>query len=116
MNRQIKLLLLPVLLALSVNLFAGAGSGDGTITDLYVNAKGTMIRVHFSKPIVNPDGCDKADYYMLELDPADNNNPFVSFLLSAHVSQTTVWFWISGCTSGAYWGGTHPQLHEVFLK
>ena len=113
---MIKNLALIVLMTVSGYVFAGASSGNGAISQLYVNARGTIVRVHFSAPIVNPDGCQKAEFYMLELDDSNSSSRYVAALLSAYTAEKTVQFWISGCTTGQYWGGTRPKLHDIYLK
>ena len=113
---MIKNLALIVLMTVSSYVFAGAGSGDGTITELHMNGDGTRVRIKFSEPIANPDGCEKAEFYMRELDDSNSSSRFVAALLSAYTAEKTVQFWISGCTTGAYWGGTRPKLVEIFLR
>jgi len=115
MNRQIKLLLLPVLLALSLNLFAGTGSGSGTIDHLYINDAGTLVRIGFSQPIKNPDGCSKSTIYLHELTNSDGSDRFLSALLTAYASKRTVSFWVSGCTVAPWWGGSFPDFNDIYM-
>ena len=113
---MIKNLALIVLMTVSSYVFAGAGSGNGKITQMHIDALGTRVRINFSEPIVNPEGCQKAEFYMLELNDSNSSSRYVAALLSAYTAEKTVYFWISGCTTGQYWGGTRPQLHDIYLK
>ena len=116
MGKSIRTMTVVFFLWLASQSWASESSGYGQITELYVNATGTIVRVQFSAGIKNPDGCDKSSYYMRELADGDNGSRFLSMLLAAKMSNATVQFWINGCTSGSYWGGTQPQLNDIYLK
>lgn len=112
-NAMKKLLL--SLIFISTSIFAGEGSGTGKITELYVDAKGTIVRIKFSQPTKNPHSCQKAEFYMIELDGGPGSSRYLSALLTAYTAQKNVSFWIHGCTRGSYWGGTRPQLHDIYM-
>ncbi|MCW2404415.1 hypothetical protein M2336_001044 [Sphingobium sp. B1D7B] len=93
---------------------AGATSGYGKITQINVDAGGSAMRVEFDQPIVNPDGCGGADFYIVELNSAGKDR-FMSTVLSAFMAGKSVSFWISGCTTGAYWGATRPLMSDIYV-
>lgn len=107
-----------VFLALAISSIAHSaeGSGKGTITQLYVKNNGSFVRMMFSQSMVNPDNeCELANYYIVELDDSDGSNRFYSAILSAYMSQQTVSFWVHGCTSSRYWGGTQPTVTDIYM-
>jgi len=103
------------LLLISSSIFAAEGSGVGKIKELYIDAQGTFVRLQFSQPIKNPENCQKAVFYMLELDDSPGSNRYLSSVLAAYMAQKNVSFWINGCTKKSYWGGTQPQLHDIYM-
>ena len=105
-----------LLLVASSQLFAGGSTGNGTITELFIKADGTLARVMFSAAMRNPDGCEKDVFYILEMDGTQDNSPFIAALLSAQASKSTIQFWLNGCTTGSHWGGTQPRLHSIFMR
>lgn len=104
------------LFLISTKSFAGASSGWGTITEFYVHGTGTAVRVKFSEPIVNPDGCTGTEYYIRELDESAGSSRFYSALLAAYTSKSPVNIYINGCTSSTWWGKTRPKMHEISIK
>ena len=105
-----------LLLVASSQLFAGASSGNGKITELYINAKGTLVRLQFSEGIINPAGCQKSNYYIAELDQSNGDSRFLASLVAAYAAQSTIMFWINGCTTYAHWGGTQPKLNDIYMR
>ena len=93
----------------------GDGSNWGKITEFYVDAKMTVMRLHFSRPVVNPGKCEAADFYMLELDGSPASENFVKILLAAHLADRKVKFWIDGCTKAQWWGKTQPLIYDVYI-
>jgi len=67
-----------LLLVASSQLFAGGSTGNGTITELFIKADGTLARVMFSAAMRNPDGCEKDVFYILEMDGTQDNSPFIA--------------------------------------
>jgi len=105
-----------LLLVASSQLFAGASSGNGKITELYINAKGTLVRLQFSEGIINPAGCQKSNYYIAELDQSNGDSRFLASLVAAYAAQSTIMFWINGCTTHPHWGGTQPKLNDIYMR
>ena len=96
---------------------AGEYSGTDGITELYVNATGSIARVRFSeKPMKNPNNCQRSDYYMIELNDSPGSSRFLSTLLTAYTAKSKVGFWINGCTDRRYWGGTQPKLYDIYMR
>ena len=95
---------------------AGAGSGNGTITQFYINSSGTLARVQFSQPTANPDGCTKDAFYLVDLSEGNGSSRFAAALLTAYTTKNTVSFWVSGCVDAAFWGGTYPKLNDIYMK
>lgn len=93
----------------------GDGSNWGKITEFYVDAKMSVMRLHFSRPVVNPGNCEAADFYMLELDGSAASENFVRVVLAAHLADRKVKFWIDGCTSQRWWGKTQPLIYDVYI-
>jgi hypothetical protein len=42
-----------------------SGSNCGKITEVYVDAKVTVMRLQFSRPMVNPTNCEGGDFYYI---------------------------------------------------
>lgn len=94
----------------------GAMSGDGYITEFYMNAPGNMLRVKFSVPIVNPGQCQNTEFYVAELDDTPGSTRFVAILYSAFLEHKKVAFYIYGCSKEQWWGATRPKLYDVYLR
>jgi len=92
-----------------------AGSGWGSITELYVDAAGTVLRVRFSAEIVNPGDCEGADFYVRELDESVASERFLRVVLAAHLADRRVKFWIDGCSRAQWWGKTRPQIYDIYI-
>ena len=92
-----------------------AGTGWGRITEVYVDAEMSVIRLQFSEPIVNPAGCQGADFYVRELDGSPASGQFLSTVLDAHLADRKVKFWIEGCSASPWWGKTRPQIHDIYI-
>ena len=92
-----------------------AGSNWGTITELYVDAQGTLIRVDFSREVVNPANCEGAEFYVRELDDSAASDRFLRVVLAAHLANRKVKFWIDGCTKAKWWGKTRPQIYDIYV-
>jgi hypothetical protein len=92
-----------------------AGSGWGRITEVYVDAAGTLLRVQFSGKIVNPGGCEGADFYVRELDDSVASDRFLRVVLAAHLADRRVKFWIDGCSKAQWWGKTRPQIYDIYV-
>lgn len=93
-----------------------AGSDWGKITEFYVDAEGTVLRVRFSRQIVNPAGCEGADFYIRELDGSAASEQFLRIVLAAHLADRSVEFWISGCTQSQWWGKTRPHIYDIYIR
>ena len=94
----------------------GAMSGDGYITEFYMNASGNLLRVKFSLPIVNPGPCQNSEFYVAELDDTPGSTRFVAILYSAYLEHKKVAFYINGCSKEQWWGATRPKLYDVYLR
>jgi hypothetical protein len=92
-----------------------AGSNWGTITELYVDAKVSVMRVNFSRAIVNPASCEGGDFYVRELDDSPASDRFLKVVLEAHLANKKVEFWIDGCTKARWWGKTRPQIYDIYI-
>jgi hypothetical protein len=90
----------------------GDGSNWGKITAVYVDAKGSVLRVVFSRPVVNPSGCEGGDFYVRELDDSAASDRFVKTVLAAHLANREVEFWVYGCTKSRWWGKFMPKPRE----
>jgi len=93
----------------------GDGSNWGKITELYVDAKMSVVRLSFSRPVVNPSNCEGGDFYMLELDDSPDGERFLRVLLAAHLANRKVKFWVDGCTKAQWWGKTRPQIYDIYI-
>ena len=93
----------------------GEGSDWGRITKLYVDAKMTVMQVHFSRPAINPGNCEGADFYILELDGSAASENFVRVVLAAHLANRKVEFWINGCTKARWWGKARPLIQDISI-
>ena len=93
----------------------GIGSNWGKITEVYVDAKVSVVRLRFSRPIVNPAGCEGADFYALELGDSAASDRFLRIVLAAHLANRKVKFWIDGCTKSQWWGKTRPQIYDIYI-
>lgn len=92
-----------------------AGSNWGKITEFYVDAKGSVMVLHFSRDIVNPANCEGADVYVRELDDSVASDRFLRVALAAHLANRKVKFWIEGCTKAKWWGKTRPQIYDIYI-
>ena len=92
-------------------------SGWGTITEFHMRNSSDYFVIKFSEPIVNPAGCGGEEYYIAELTgTAEQQNRFVSIVMSAFLTNKTVSLWINGCTAGTYWGQTRPAILDIYVK
>ena len=92
-----------------------AGSGWGKITQVYVDAQGQVLRVDFSRSIVNPGGCEGGDFYVRELDDSVASDSFLRVVMAAHLAGREVEFWIDGCSKSQWWGKTRPQIYDIYI-
>jgi hypothetical protein len=92
------------------NAYASGSTAWGKITVTYVNGGWTMVKVDgFSD---NPDECADVDYYALH--PNDPNYKVLhAALLSAHIANRYVRFWVDGCSGQ---GQSRPHIVSVFVK
>lgn len=93
-----------------------AGSGWGKITEVYVDAGVTVLRLQFSESIVNPGKCEGADFYVRELDDSIASDRFLRVVLAAHLAGRKVKFWIDGCSKSRWWGKTRPQIYDIYIS
>ena len=93
-----------------------AGSDWGKITELYVDAEVTVLRVRFSRDVVNPAGCEGADFYIRELDGSAASEQFLRIVVAAHLAERSVEFWINGCTQAQWWGMTRPHIYDIYIR
>lgn len=112
--RTIMFVCLLLLVGSSTN--AGVTSGTGTIKMVNIRADGTVMRIDFSQPIQNPDGCGAAEFYVRELGTDAGSNRFVAAVLSAYMANRQVSFFISGCTQNPYWGATRPMPFDIYIR
>jgi hypothetical protein len=94
---------------------SGAGSGWGRITEVYVDAQGSVLRLQFSGDIVNPAGCEGGDFYVRELDDSVASDRFLRIVMAAHLAGRKVKFWIDGCSESRWWGKTRPQIYDIYI-
>lgn len=109
-------LLILILSVMPSLVFAGEGSEWGKIIEVYVSADGTVMRVRFSEPIVNPDACEGEDFYIRELDESMGSDRFVKAVLAAHMADMKVDFWIEGCSKAKWWGKTRPVMFDIYIR
>jgi hypothetical protein len=93
----------------------GDGSNWGRITEVYVDAKGTVLRLQFSREVVNPGKCEGGDFYVRELDDSPGSDRFLKTVIAAHLANRKVKFWIEGCTRAKWWGKTRPQITDIYI-
>ena len=87
---------------------AGASTGIGMISQYYVHAEWTMVRVDSLTD--NPDGCYSTEYYAIE--PSQPNySALNAALLSAQMAGKRVKFWVDGCGGQ---GAKYPFIRSVF--
>jgi hypothetical protein len=91
------------------------GSNWGTITEFYVDARGSVMRLDFSRAIVNPGNCEGADFYVRELDDSAASDRFLRVVLAAHLANRKAKFWINGCTTAKWWGKTRPHITDIYI-
>jgi hypothetical protein len=104
-----------MLQAAAANAEGNAGSGWGRITQVYVNAEVSVMRLEFSETIVNPADCEGADFYVRELDDSAASDQFARIVLAAHLADRKVKFWIDGCSKSRWWGKTRPQIIDIYI-
>ncbi len=92
-----------------------AGSGWGKIEEVYVDAQGSVLRLQFSEKVVNPGGCEGADFYVRELDDSVASDRFLRVVLAAHLAGRKVKFWVDGCSKSQWWGKTRPQIYDIYI-
>lgn len=92
-----------------------AGSDWGKITEVYVDAEGSVLRLQFSRTVVNPARCEGGDFYVRELDESVASDRFLRIVLAAHLANRKVKFWIDGCTKSRWWGKTRPQISDIYI-
>ena len=93
----------------------GDGSNWGTIEQLYVDAAGTVLRIDFSRDVVNPSGCQGGDFYVRELDGSPASDRFVKTVVAAQLADRKVKFWVEGCSKAQWWGKTRPQIIDIYI-
>jgi hypothetical protein len=93
----------------------GDGSGVGYITEFYLNAPGNFVRIKFSQPIKNPEGCEAAEFYVRELNETAGATRFLAILSSAYFERKEVSFYIQGCSENKWWGATRPSLWDIYV-
>lgn len=94
----------------------GASSGDGYITEFYMNVSGNLLRVKFSLPIINPGQCENTEFYVAELDDTPGSTRFVAILYSAYLEHKKVAFYVYGCSKEKWWNATRPKLYDANLR
>jgi hypothetical protein len=113
--KLLTIFLTAITLFLPTYSFAGQGSGWGKIIELNINKHGRLM-IRFSKKIVNPDNCQRGDFYIVEKSDSNAANRFYSAILAAHAANKDVQFWISGCTKNKHWGYTRPTPYDIYIK
>ena len=86
----------------------------GTITTLNVDKSGTYARIYLNSTPINPRNCPSSGFYMLEL-PQSGSAAILAALFTAFAEQIPITMWVSGCTSGQYWGSIWPAVFDVAL-
>ena len=105
----------PILQLAAADAEGEAGSGWGKITEVYVDAEVSVLRLQFSRAIVNPANCEGGDFYVRELDDSTASDSFLRAVLAAHLANRRVKFWVSGCTKSRWWGKTRPQIYDIYI-
>lgn len=113
--RTLVLVLFTMLPSMVAYASGDEGSNWGRMTEVYVSGDGRVMRVRFSRPIVNPAGCEGADFYVRELDDSVASDRFLKTVLAAHLAGRKVEFWITGCTKLRWWGKTRPQIFDIYI-
>ena len=93
----------------------GDGSNWGTIEQLYVDAAGTVLRIDFSRDVVNPSHCEGGDFYVRELDNSPASDRFVKTVVAAQLADRKVKFWVEGCSRAQWWGKNRPQIIDIYI-
>lgn len=108
-----KNLLVIFLVLISINVFAGINSDNGTIKKIWIHESYNAVVVTFSEAIKNPESCEAASAYVVEFDGDDQGQRIYSALLAASMSGREVSFWINGCTTEKYWDKTYPMIKSI---
>ena len=90
--------------------YAGQLTSQGTITRVTTGSQ-QQVRVSFSAGIINPDGCQASNFYILELKDDLTSQRLYSAVLTANASKQKVSFFIHSCAS--FSGKTYPKIHAV---
>ena len=101
-----------VILSVFFSLASNAGfSPSGKISQLYGN--GYWVLVQIDNPSKhNPNECNSDSYYALNLNNEASKNLY-SMLLSAHLAQKPVTFWVSGCSGQS---NGYPNISSVKMS
>lgn len=72
-----------------------------------------VLRLQFSRPIVNPANCEGADFYVRELGVSADTDRFLRIVLADHLANRRVRFWIDGFVKSRWRGETRPEIHDI---
>lgn len=89
-------------------------AASGRITQINVEKNGGYVRVLLDAATINPGNCPGGDYYILEV-VGSQTNRMIAAMYMAMAQRLNVTMWISGCTSGPYWGSARPSIYDVYV-
>ena len=110
--------LLIVLFSLVITTHAVAEmSGNGKITTLNQSNYSDVVRVDFSRSVVDMDPpCESSDYYTIKLGDDARSDRLFSMLLAAQMSGREVNLFLGGCLKLTDSKPSVPQIKGIYLK
>lgn len=127
-SSRIALVTLLVLSSSTVALAVGALSSGLTISSLYINSPGTVVRVNIgSGTIANPDSGNggsctgatfRTDWLVFEPDytttaKAEASKQIVSALTAAYLSGKQITVYSQGCMADPWGGGKVAKIYDI---
>ena len=92
-------------------------SGKGTITTLNQSNYSDVLRVNFSRSVVDMDPpCESSAYYNIKLGDDARSERLFSMLLAAQMSGREVNLFLGGCLKQAHNRPSVPQIKGIYLK
>ena len=111
-----KLLIVLFSLIISTHTIAEM-SGKGTITTLNQSNYSDVLRVDFSRSVVDMDPpCESSDYYTIKLGDGARSERLFSMLLAAQMSGREVNLFLGGCLKQTNSRPSVPQIKGIYLK
>lgn len=113
---------LVVLIALSSSISNAQQGATGRISAIYVEPSGAWARLNLDTATINPGNCpipageSGSSFYVIEFPSGTKPGPMLAGLYLAMAQRSTISMWISGCTTGAYWGATRPAARDLYLS